>query len=128
MKHVRQPPNSNCCGQACLAMLCHISLPAACRLIGHSHGTHTKEIVTVLRRHGWKCPDRLVRMSAKRAVPDVALVKMIGCVNPREAHWLILDHGQVLDPGVPAGQVSPHSRLSSFLPITRDNHNEKPSA
>jgi hypothetical protein len=84
-------------------MLCGLSLLTACRLIGHSHGTNTKEIVTVLRRHGWKCLDRLVRMSAKRAVPDVALVKMIGCVNPRESHRLILNHGRVLDLDMPAG-------------------------
>lgn len=123
---ITQPLESSICGQCCVAMLTGSSLRKVINLVGHEHGTKTRELAKVLRRLGYDCPDRLrhvkdLEASLRRV--ERALVK-ITWKHVRGWHWVAWADGVVFDPGysVPLGSFSSFSycggRATSFLEIT----------
>ena len=112
MTPLKQPRGSSLCGQTCVAMACRITLEDACGLVGHRHGTRTKELARVLRGRGFRCKDTLTRSRADQ-MPDYALVKM-SFRGRRNWHWVLLWDGALYDPD-PAPQLG---TLTSFLDLT----------
>jgi len=117
--YVPQPKDSKLCGQACLAMLCGITLDQAIKEIGHKHGTRTAELVRVLRRYGWKIGyhGRLRKISIKSVFPKATIFKM-RCIYNHESHWIVVVDGKIFDPAC-EGSVTGFGRLTSFLEIEK---------
>lgn len=86
MRHICQPEGSNMCGQAIIAMLGNMTLYDAIEFLGTKGGTGTKIMVEALRAGGFKCGDRLKRMSKDSVLPSLCIVH-IRFKGHRKAHW-----------------------------------------
>lgn len=124
MRPLFQPSGSNLCGQTCVAMIAEVSLQRVCTVMGHSHSTRTREIVTVLRALGIECSDRLQRISKqtrfpardplpKRCIVHVVWDKPNGGYH---RHWIVYWNGQIFNPDPGSGY-----RMTSFLEIRGRN-------
>ena len=126
LRLIHQPPDSKMCGQACLAMLCGISLEEAVALIGHAHGTKTKEIIQALRILGVKVnSDRLIRIGLRKGgFPTTCLCRVIAFKEDRKAlkeiynwsHWVVLHEGRIYDPAYQR-PVTSYGRISAYLEV-----------
>lgn len=97
-RRILQPPGSNLCGQACVAMAAGVSLARAIAVIGHRSGTHTHEVRRALLTLGLKPAERLKRVSrTKPALPRRGIVA-IG-KGRKYAHWMLTWNGRIFDPG-----------------------------
>lgn len=123
---VQQPDASTICGQCCVAMLTGASLSKVINLVGHRHGTKTKELTKVLRRLGYDCPDRLRHAKdLEQALRKVerALVK-ITWEQTRAWHWVAWAEELIFDPGSesPLGNFELYrylgGRATSYLEIS----------
>ncbi len=121
MNLVNQPEGSRLCGQACIAMIANISIGEAINLIGHSHGTHTKEIIQALKTLGIPCEVNRLTVRRGKDWPERAVVKI---PHPEGSgwHWVVLDGFCVYDPQrtslLPVECLDlPEFRATSFLPI-----------
>lgn len=121
---VNQPLRSTICGQCCVAMLTGATLRRVINLVGHEHGTRTKELVRVIRRLGYDCDDRLRAprdLAKELADKPRALVKLT--FDTRSTwHWLAWADGKVYDPSlVEAWSLEAYlqitSRPTSYLEI-----------
>lgn len=120
---VRQPDDSTICGQCCVAMLTGASLRKVINLVGHKHGTKTKELAKVIRRLGYDCGDRLVRFknSLRLVTVERALLKLTP-PEGRNWHWVVWADHKVYDPCHHEPIDSVHcyisGRVTSFLEVT----------
>jgi hypothetical protein len=122
--HVRQPKGSYLCGQACLAKIRGIDLGAACKVMGHSRKTWTKEMVAALGPAAGA--DRMVLTRRDGSgLPPYCLVRSRWGVTTC-AHYAVLREGLVYDPLLPkpvALQVwlrwlnKNGGRVTSYLPL-----------
>lgn len=123
--HLRQPRRSYVCGQACVAMV--LGLPdvdSACRVIGHSRRTRTKDIVLALGPAALSSRLSPARRDGSN-LPDFCLLRSRWGVTPG-AHLSLYKGGQVFEPLL-YGPVSlggwlvwlsgDDGRLTSFLPL-----------
>lgn len=126
IKLVLQPPDVGYCGQACCAMLTGMELEDVCREFGHSHASYTREMVSFLRRHGYDCPDGLVRLRKGEHIPDPSIVKMrIG--DRADGHVVVFHDGVCYDPSLGMRLPSEYAgfdeygrvRLTSCLPLKK---------
>lgn len=108
-------------------MLTGVPLYKILAMVGHKHGTRTKELVRVIRLAGFLCPDRLTpSKSLMDKLVDVprALVKMKYSFKTGW-HWIAWIDGVVYDPSyfVPIKDAmiyfTENTKLSSFLAVTR---------
>lgn len=86
---IKQPEKSSLCGQCCLGTILNISLDEAINLIGHKHGTRTKELIKHFKTDG----NRLKRMF----LADYSLCK-VHYNTTKETHWVIYKDGNIYDP------------------------------
>ena len=115
------------CGQAAVAMLLNISLEESCKLFGHGHKTHTRELVKVLRAKEWGVSDKRVVISGKNPLPDPSVV-CVRFLNKRFTghmrHWAVLWDGEMYcglgwdKYKYRAAQELKMVKLVSFLPLT----------
>ena len=130
MNHVRQPRNSNLCGQTSTAMVIGVSLEESIGLFGSRGKTATRQLVAVLRSRGFVVPDRLVRFTSFDEIPTLCLLHSVSVRRSRGypdwKHWMVWAEGRVWDPlGNPAGDppslyaTSSMVRVTSYLPVTR---------
>jgi hypothetical protein len=99
MEFIRQPPESRLCGQSVVAMVLGIPLGEACRRVGHSHATQTKDLIRAL---GEIClDDRLIEIR-HRPLPEYAVVKVVQLGrDPRTGfHWVLRRGPEVYDPAL----------------------------
>ena len=120
MRLVRQPPGSNQCGQACVAMILGVSLQVAIALMGTKGKTRTKNIVGALRFRRVKCKGKLLRdkQGARWFAQRLAILKVTDGVN---AHWVLLAGGRIYDPAYGIIDDWPPVegwRITSYLPVT----------
>lgn len=120
IKPVYQPDGSNCCGQACVAMVAGVSLDEAKRAVGKSGTTCGPDLVRGLRNLGASCADKVERLKDYIDVlAGLAIVK-VHYPNSKKRHWIVIDRSRVYDP---AGEktyseaVSDGSKWTSFLRI-----------
>ncbi len=123
--HLRQPRRSSVCGQTCVAMILGLpDIESACKIVGHSRRTQTKDIVRALG------PASLsARLSPARKdgsnLPGHCLLRSRWGVTPG-AHLSVYWDGDVYEPLL-YGPVSlegwliwlsnDHGRLTSYLPL-----------
>ena len=114
---VFQPPLSKLCGHACVAMVTGTTLDKVQSVIGHSHGTTTRELVRAIRKLGGKCSSRLQRIGTHVALPDRAIVK-ISLPKTRNWHWVVYWDNHLFDPAQ-HWRFRAVGRVTSFLPILK---------
>ncbi len=124
ISHVRQPRRSYLCGQACLAMALGLDLDAACKVMGHSRKTWTRDIVAALGPAAGSSRLSIARKDGS-SLPDFCLVRARWGVTMC-GHFAVHLDGDVYDPLL-SGRVSlegwlkwlagADGRLTSFLPL-----------
>lgn len=118
---VRQPINSNQCGQACVTNIAYISLDEAVELVGKKGLTNTKDIRLALSKKGIHLD---VRVPYKRMVYGVPYIARVRWPNTK-THWVYIDtEGNVLDPAFglnPQDNIWPEgTRITSLYGISHD--------
>lgn len=98
MNRIQQPEGSSLCGQACVAMAAGVSLDRAIEVIGHSHGTYTRDVIAGLRSLGIGCGDRLHRVSRKLPVLPQRCIVAMHSPRRRLEHWMLSWDGEMFDP------------------------------
>ncbi len=86
---IKQPENSNLCGQCCLATILHISLEEAINLIGHQHRTRTKELISHFKTN----TNRL-----KKEPPSGFSLCRVHFGKEKITHWILYKYGLIYDP------------------------------
>lgn len=94
VSYIKQPPGSDCCGQACVAMLAGITLDESIAMFGKKGGTTTKDVVAVLTRLGIGCADRLVR----KKPAGTCIVSVLAKSDKTYRHWVLYHNGVYFDP------------------------------
>ncbi len=105
IEHLRQPAGSRLCGQTCVAMVAGVSIDKAVEVIGHTHGTRTREISAGLNKLGFLCDSKLKVLSKTKPLleqlPDLAIVNSRWKAEHRKTpggHWVVWHDGRVYDP------------------------------
>lgn len=126
---IQQPKGSALCGHCCVAMLAQVSLHHVIAVVGHKHGTTTRELTRALSYFGYACGKRLT--SAPRTLRqrltklDRALLKL-SFDQDRNWHWLAWIDGGIYEPN--AGKVFRtfeyfslvYGRPTSYLAVRKD--------
>jgi hypothetical protein len=116
MTLLTQPPDSQSCGQHCVAMIAGVSVEEAIEAVGHDRRTRTKDLRRALEKLGMELgSDRLLQVRHNKAffdpkhTPKAALCKAVHfpmavskklrgrCL--RSFHWVVIYNGMVYDPG-----------------------------
>ena len=118
MKWIKQP-RKPICGQVAVAVITGKPLKEIFKIIGHKHGTKTRELAKVLRKLGYTCPYRLKILKQK---PKLAIAKLKHKLR-RGWHWVVIDGDKIYDGvnGIKSGKVKWKRgyKLTSYLPIEK---------
>ena len=115
---VKQPDNSNLCGQACVAMIIGISLNESIKLFNSRGKTGTKKLYYALRERGISCSDKSTRIkNNNKPKLCIVIIHYTGCKN---THWCIWNNNKYYDPvrGIRA-ELDKFERETSFIKINR---------
>jgi hypothetical protein len=112
---VRQPPKTNLCGQACVAMVLGLSLAKVRPLFRKWGLTHTSDLVEALIRGGATGLRELVRVRRGVPLPALAICRF-RWPGLWKSHWVVWAEGRFWDPE-PDGKCG--ARLTSYLPVER---------
>lgn len=101
-KYITQPPNSNLCGQTCVAMLAGITLEESIEVFGTSGPTRTKDLIRALTKLGFKT-DKKLGLAPRKHIKGwcskvVSIQKMVVQEKPRRTHWVLSIYGLIVDP------------------------------
>lgn len=132
MKLVRQPPNSNCCGQACIATIFGVTLDEAIVAVGTTGKTSTRNLIDAVLalqsvgHHNWTCGSSLNRTKSNplpekgTAICKFRLPASLEIGAPR-SHWVVYNNGKYYDPAAGVFRQVPDylakSKLTSWLPF-----------
>ncbi len=126
LKHLRQPSESNTCGQTCVAMLARVSYEKVISVMGRGR-TNTRKVREGLRKFGLKS-DKLTQFRGNREYKHYkklnfdALLKLKDSEAHKDGnwHWIVWDakRKKKLDPQDPAYKVPP-ARIISFIRVRR---------
>jgi hypothetical protein len=91
---VFQPEGSRVCGHCCVAMITGASLSDVYAIIGHRHGTSSREIAHALQYLGHRCDGHLHVLSSRRLLADLpsfcmAVIKW----THKTSHWVVHSDG-----------------------------------
>ena len=113
---VRQPDNSNLCGQACVAMIAGISLNESIKLFNSRGKTNTKKLYYALQERGIICSDKATRIKNNNK-PEFCIV-IIHYTGYKYTHWCIWNDNKYYDParGVKT-KLDKFERETSFIKI-----------
>ena len=117
MRLVKQPEGSKLCGQACVAMLCSITLEEAIEAVGSKGATTTKQLKIALEEHDVACGKRRVR-----GMPDKTETALLFWRNDEDGrHWMVWHKGKYYDPIAGVFRKVPNwlsnSRVTSHLKV-----------
>lgn len=134
--HIQQPPDSNLCGQCCVAMVARVPLEDVIAVMGTRGRTRTRQVAAALRHYGFSCP----RNSLTRIHPSLVhsvdftnvyvqrcILKVLypwaGDMKDMRGHWVLIWDGVVHDPAIPdavrlCGKANVR-RITSYLPFNR---------
>jgi hypothetical protein len=126
MQFIEQKNRRNC-GHIAVAVLTSTPLEKVTEIIGHKHGTKTKELVKALRALGFVCHDR-VKPGWAASLHGFGIGQLH---KPGRAgwHWIAIADGMVYD-GNRSGPMTfedytryqinvENARITSFLIVTR---------
>ena len=113
---IRQPDNSNLCGQACVAMIAGISLDESIKLFNSRGSTGTKTVYYALQKRGISCSDKAVRIKNNNK-PKLCIVT-IHYTGYKNKHFCIWNNNKYYDPsrGIRA-KLDKFERETSFIKI-----------
>lgn len=100
----KQPPNSNLCGQTCIAMICNISIFDSIRAIGKSTTTTGVDLSRGLRSFGVKASPKMIKMAKIPLITDFYKKLPSRCIakvrarNIKKSHWILIWDGKYYDP------------------------------
>lgn len=119
-KWIKQPIKpKRCCGHIAVAVIAEISLEESRRIVNINGGTTTKDLITALRKLGFKCPDKCVRTPR----PALGLAKMKKPSHKQNWHWVVVDGDKIYDGtyGNSDGTVNWKKswKITSYLPVTK---------
>lgn len=101
---IRQPEDSNVCGQACCAMLCNISLDEAC-MLARTHGqTTTKILKRILHAMNVMHDDRRTLGAPE---PGETALLFFRSKDRKQAHWVLYFKKKYYDPNAGAFKKIP---------------------
>jgi len=126
MNHIRQYGKRNC-GQIAVAVVTGKTVAEIEAIVGHCHGTKTKELVSVLRFLNYACADKCRRKPDDVPVPTLALAQLR---RPGRAgwHWIVVADNMVYDghyyeaeplAAYIAVRTALGERITSWLPIVK---------
>lgn len=94
MRFIKQNPDTRNCGQIAVAMLTNRTVEEIQTIVGHSHGTKTRELISALRGLGYGTADRCHRYIRQFTPFGLAQVHS----NQRPGwHWVAVGAGYVWD-------------------------------
>ncbi len=112
MIHLTQEPDSNNCGQVCLAMITDKSVARVQRVMGFCHpmkgATRTKDLIRALKRLDFNTlKNKLTRLrntwDDAQKLPLLKdgyyILKMTFISKTNHGHWVVLKDGWIYDPG-----------------------------
>lgn len=103
IRFIQQPPGSNLCGQACVAMILGKSLEEVIKVIG-SNKTKTAQLISILESNGFNCYPSLRRVFmgwSEYVIKNkaYAIVKVPCAYNSKKSsHWILYYDGKIYDP------------------------------
>jgi hypothetical protein len=110
------------CGQCCLAMILGKTLDEVASLVGHRRSTFSRELIAVLRAHGYDVPDRMQR----RPLPQKYSRALLKASSKRgRKHWLLLWDSRLFcpdlgpDPIAYGGYDQDGWKITSYLPLEK---------
>jgi len=116
MIFVRQPKNSNQCGQACIAMLGNISLDDACLLTGTRGATRTKHLSKALTDLNISHAPR-----RRRGIPTETALLYVQSKDRTKAHWVLWHNKKYYDPAAGVFRKLPvhleEADMTSYLEV-----------
>ena len=92
---IRQPDNSNLCGQACVAMIAGISLDESIKLFNSKGKTRTKQLYYALQKRGISCNNKAIRIKNNNK-PKFCIIK-IHYNGYKYLHWCIWNDNKYYD-------------------------------
>ena len=102
MELVKQPKNTNLCGQACVATVAGISLDESIKAFGgHKGRTKTHHLIDALASLGIHTDDKLTVIppqSRENWGNGVVSIAHYVDKEKKHEHWMVLDFGVLLDP------------------------------
>lgn len=113
---IRQPDNSNLCGQACVAMIAGISLDESIKLFNSKGKTRTKQLYHALKKRRISCDEKAIRIKNNNK-PEFCIV-IIHYTGYKYTHWCIWNDNKYYDParGVRT-KLDKFERETSFIKI-----------
>jgi len=118
MKWIKQKKGMRNCGQIAIAVATNTPYKKIVKLMKHENGTYTSDLVRVLRKLGYKCPNRLKVF--KKNKPQLAIARL---TYPHKSnyHCVAIDGNKIYDGcyGNKKGKVKWDKgwRITSYLPI-----------
>lgn len=98
MNLVLQPPGSNKCGQACVAMVAGVTLKQSLKAYGLQHATTLYATRNALKKLGFTPAEKLQAFGKKESkLPETCLL-MLRWPKRNLGHWVVYHDGQVYDP------------------------------
>lgn len=98
---IKRQKKSHTCGHACIAMLADKDESEIHKIIGHSKGTKTKEMVNALNSLNINNTQKLIRFCKKNSPPHAAILKVIPSARKNTSggwHWMLKYGYKIYDP------------------------------
>ena len=102
MRLIRQPKNSQQCGQACVAMIAGVSLSHSLQVFGWNGCTSVKRMVKALTAYNISLPKhQLTRMGRNTVLPNNCILKLrwTDYKGIQQSHWVVKHGKDIYDPG-----------------------------
>ena len=120
---IYQPIGSSLCGQACVAMVCDITLSQGIDAVGKKSGTSGPDLAKALSKYGILSSSRMKRLGKNgrlfrksdycKAIPKYCIAK-VRSEGISESHWILIWDGETFDPY--PGRV-PWEYISGYIEI-----------
>lgn len=126
MNLVRQPPQSNLCGQACIATICGITLEEAIALMKTKGKTSTSHLITALKVKGFHPTVGLTRKNKTSGFTWPDDIKICKFKTGKASHWVVRHNDKFYDPAagvfreVPKYLTNSGAKLVSYLVVFRE--------
>lgn len=103
MNLIQQPPNSNLCGQTCIAMLANTTPARVATALGNNGPMAWEEVYSALHQFGIICTPQLRPCFEEADLPPVAIIEMPS--GTAVLRHLVVKYGPwVYDPAIPLPQ------------------------
>jgi len=116
MKLVKQPTESNQCGQACVATVCGLSLEESLMIFRCKGATSTKQLIQAFSQMGIACGDKLIQGFPKGCSAILKFTHPSG-----KSHWVVWHKNKYYDPVAGVFRKVPRwlekSRVTSHLKL-----------